>query len=64
MTIAEIFAYRMEGRDGNREEAIEGKGKKGRDEKNTRRRSKGNREKKGKGKKLLLVWGHKRNQAY
>lgn len=54
----------MEGRDGNREEAIEGKGKKGRDEKNTRRRSKGNREKKGKGKKLLLVWGHKRNQAY
>jgi len=54
----------MAGRDGNREEAIEGKGNKGRDEKNTRRRSKGNREKKGKGKKLLLVWGHKKNRAY
>lgn len=54
----------MEGRDEKREEAIEGKGKKGRDEKNTRRRSKGNGEKKGKGKKLLLDWGHKRNWAY
>lgn len=54
----------MEGRDGNREEVIEGRGKKGRDERIQGEEAKEVEGKKGKGKKLWLDWDHKRNRAY